>query len=281
VRLDRVAEDIFIFVSGMYAQVTATVLITKQGAIVVDTMPFPTETRQILAFVENKLGPNSVRYVILTHHHSDHVYGAYLFEGAEIIAHDKCREALERSGQATLERARRENAALTEVELSLPSVTFRREMHIHLGHRHLRLLHTPGHTPDGVSVFVMDEKVLIAGDCVMPVPHFVGGSYEQLSASLEIAKGLKPSFIVQGHGDVLLRGEVDDELDSSMHYIRAIVKRVEQIVQNGDPPQKLREVDIEACGKSRIPLDGLVSRLHLDNLVWLYRNLSKGSNGDA
>jgi glyoxylase-like metal-dependent hydrolase (beta-lactamase superfamily II) len=275
VRLDRVADDIFIFVSGFYAQVTATVLVTPQGAIVVDTMPLPSETRQILFFIESRLGPNAVRYVINSHHHADHVYGTYLFGGAEVIAHDGCRDVLERLGQASLEQAKRNVPALAEVELRLPDITLQKEMHIHLGHRNLHVFHTPGHTADSVSVFVVEEKVLIAGDTVMPVPHIVTGDCAQLSESLNALKALKPAFIVQGHGDVLLRGEVDEELDGSIAYLATIVKKVSQIVQRGDPPQRLRDIDIESCGKSRIPLDGLVSKLHLDNLASLYRSLER------
>jgi cyclase len=273
VRLDRVAEDIFILVSELYAQVTATVLLTTAGAIVVDTMPFPAESRQVVSFVEQHLGPRRVRYVVNTHHHADHTCGNYLFEEAEVLSHALCREALARVGAANLERVRQHTPALADVELRLPDITFQQEMYLHLGQRHLRLMHTPGHTADGISVFVLDEKVLIAGDTIMPVPHIVAGDYRQFRASLLLLRGLQPNFVVQGHGDILLRGEVDEALDSSVHYLDAIVERVRQIVRNGDPPQKLRDIDIESCGKSRIPLDGLVSRLHADNLVALYKQM--------
>jgi len=271
VRIDRVAEDIHVFISGIYAQVTATVLTTPAGAIVVDTLPLPVESRQIVSFIENQLGPNSVRYVILTHHHADHIYGAYLFPEAEVVAHDECRSILMRAGRASLERARRDTPALAEVSLRVPDITFSKEMHIHLAHRDLHLFHTPGNSPDGISVMVADERVLIAGDTMMPVPHIARGDYERLIETLRQVKDLQPSFVVQGHGDVLLKGEVDEEVDSSIAYLRAIVERVQELVRKGAPPQQLRQIDIEECGKSRIPLDGLVSRLHLDNLVALYR----------
>ena len=47
-----------------------------------------------------------------------------------------------------------------------------------------------------------------------------------------------------------------------------------EVIRRGDPPSALRDIDIESCGKSRIPLDGLVSKLHLDNLVTLYKQLA-------
>jgi glyoxylase-like metal-dependent hydrolase (beta-lactamase superfamily II) len=271
VKIDRIAEDIHVFISGIYAQVTATVLTTSAGAIVVDTLPLPVETRQIASFIEHQLGPNSVRYVILTHHHADHVYGAFLFPEAEVIAHDQCRHILARAGQTSLERARRETPALAEVALRLPNITFAKEMSIHLGHRDLCLFHSPGTSPDGISVMVADEKALLAGDAVMPVPHIARGNYQQLIKTLQAVKELQPNFVVQGHGDVLLKGEVDESIASSIDYLHLIVARVQELVRNGAPPQQLRQIDIEECGKSRIPLDGLVSRLHMDNLMALYR----------
>jgi len=275
-RLDRVAEDIFIFVSELYAQVTATVLLTPKGAIVVDTLPFPSESRAIASFIEGKLGPGSVRYVLNTHYHADHVFGTCFFEGAEVISQELCRRTLERSGQARLDQARRDTPALAEVTLCLPSITFGEELRIHLGHRHLLLLHTPGHTPDSLSVLVEDEKVLIAGDTVMPVPYIAGGDSSLFQASLRRLQSLAPNFVIQGHGDVLLRGEIDESLESSITYLARITEQVQELIRRGEPPKKLRAIDIEACGKSRIPLNGLVGKLHLDNLVALYRTMSKG-----
>ena len=63
-------------------------MLTQDGAVVIDSMPFPSETRQVLSFVEGELGPNSVRYLINTHHHADHVYGDFLYSGAEVIGHE-------------------------------------------------------------------------------------------------------------------------------------------------------------------------------------------------
>lgn len=279
VRLDRIAEDIFILISGLYAQVTSTVFVTREGAIVVDTMPFPEETRQIISFIEERLGANSVRYVILSHYHADHAYGACFFEQAEIIAHDRCRYIMEHYGKGRLEQAKKETPALSAVELRLPDITFQKEMRIRLGRRTLRLFHTPGHTPDGISVHIPDEKAVIASDSIMPVPYIVSGNYRRLRESLLAIKELTPGFVVQGHGDVLLRGEIDDTIDSSLFYLTEIVKRVRQVVDRGGSPQELKEISIESCGKSRIPLDGLVMKLHLENLVALYKRFAGESGG--
>jgi cyclase len=273
-RRDRVAEDVFVFVSDLYAQVTCTVMLTLEGALVVDSMPFPSETRQVLAFIEGELGPNSVRYLVNTHHHADHVYGDYLVAGAEVVGHELCRETLRQYGEASLARARRQSPALAEVELRLPDMTFQTEMHVHLGHRHLQLTHTPGHTADSISVFETSERIWIAGDLAMPVPHIVSGNMQQFRASLERMRNAEPDFVVQGHGDVLLRGEVSDMVDGHLSYLDAITERVSALVAAGMSPKSLQQIDIESCGLSRIPLDGTVVKLHLDNLIELYKQMA-------
>ena len=273
-RIDRVSEDIFVVVSGLYAQATATVLLTHEGAVVIDSLPFPSETRQLVSFVESEIGRTPILYVINTHHHADHVYGNYLFPDAEIIAHDACRDLLLRVGQPQLDRAQEDTVALADVKLRVPDITFASEMHLQVGHRHVHLFHTPGHSLDGISLYVDGEKVLIAGDAMMPVPVISGGDVEQLKTTLARYLEIGPGFLIQGHGSVLLKGEARTEVKSNIRYLDTIVKRVHEIVERGDPPSVLREIDIESCGKSRIPLDGLVSRLHLDNLVTLYKRYS-------
>jgi len=275
VRYDRIAEDIYIVISSLYVQVTATVLFTDEGAIVIDTLPFPSETRELRKFVESTVGPGRVRYVVLSHHHADHVYGAYQFAEAEIVAQDLCRDLLATLGRQQLARARRDTPALAEVSLRLPDITYRDQMHLHIGHRHLQLFSTPGHSPDGTSVWVDGVKAVIASDVMMPVPTITEGNREALRASLRRIDEMDPSFLVQGHGDVLLRGEVEERIAANLSYIEAIEQRVADLVARGDPPSALRDIDIEDCGISRIPLDGLVSRLHLNNLVAIYKEITQ------
>ena len=112
-----------VFTSGMYAQVTAGAVLTSEGAVIIDTLPFPSETRQIIEFV-SKRSPNGIRHVILTHYHADHTYGAYLFRNSEIISHALCRDWLVQHGQAGLEASRAHTPDLAEVQLHIPNVVF-------------------------------------------------------------------------------------------------------------------------------------------------------------
>lgn len=272
---ERVADDIYVFTSDLYVKVTAGVIFTSQGVVVIDTQLFLQETSELLDLVRRR-SKNGVRYVINTHSHSDHVYGTYLFDGAEVISHELCRQTLQKHGEKDLEEAKDRIPELAEVQLRLPSITFTEELTLRLGNKTLRLMHTPGTTPDSIVVYVRENKVLFAGDTVMPVPYIVDGDRLELKESLRAIGKLSLDNIVQGHGGVLLRGEIKATLRSSIAYLDTIYEKVQEKIEAGAPRDELRRIDIESCGKSRIPLDGLVQDLHQANLEALYDQLISG-----
>lgn len=269
---ERVTEDIYVFISELYIEVAATVIVTPEGAVVIDTLPFPQETRQVRDFALRRCR-RGVRYLVNTHHHADHIYGSYLFPEAEVIAHRLCRQILLKVGEESLEQAKAQTPALAPVELVIPQLVFETEMLLRLGEKTIHFMHAPGHTPDGLMVHVREDKVLIAGDVVTPVPFVARGDPEELSRSLRLIKSLNLENAIQGHGGVLLRGEIDETVDSNIAYLRTIRKKVGAIIDRGLPRSSLKEIDIESCGKSRIPLGGLVQRLHQANLDYLYTSM--------
>jgi glyoxylase-like metal-dependent hydrolase (beta-lactamase superfamily II) len=266
---ERVTEDIYVFISDLYVEVAATVILTPEGAVIVDTLPFPQETQQVRDFALRRC-PAGIRYVVNTHHHADHVYGSYLFPEAELIAHRQCRHILLKVGQESLEQAQAQTPALAPVKLRFPQLVFETEMLLRLGEKTIHFMHAPGHTPDSIMVHVREDKVLVASDVLTPVPFVVRGNVPDLINSLRLVKTLNLENAIQGHGGVLLRGEIDDTADSNIEYLKIIEDKVQAIIDQGLPRSSLKEIDIEECGRSRIPLGGLVQRLHQANLEYLY-----------
>jgi cyclase len=273
---ERVTEDVYVFISELYAEVAATVIVTPKGAVVIDTLPFPQETSQVREFALRRC-PAGVRYVINTHHHADHIYGSYLFPEAELIAHRQCRETLLKVGQTSLAQAKAQTPALASVEIRIPQLVFETDLLLRLGEKTIHLMHAPGHTADGIVVHIREDKVLVASDLVTPVPFLARGNREELTRSLKRIKTLSLENIIQGHGGVLLRGEIEETVDGSVAYLRTIEKEVQSVIDRGLPRSALSTIDIEACGKSRIPLGGLVQRLHQANLEYLYDQLIAGA----
>lgn len=270
---ERVADDIYVFTSELYAQVTAGAVITSEGAILIDTLVFPEEARAIRSFLENRLNC-PVRYVINTHYHADHTYGTCFFEGAQVVAHARCHELLATRGQEGLAQAQQSASELRDVRLVLPNLVFDSGvMSIHLGNKTVEMWHSPGHSPDSIVCLVKEDRVLFAADTLMPVPYFVDGSYDDFIASLKALKNGAYENVVQGHGEVVLRGEVEEKIDADLHYLATIRRCVEEVIAEQKSMQDLDELTIEACGKSRIPLNGLVQDLHRGNLHALYHQL--------
>ena len=270
---ERVSDDTYVFTSDMYAQVTAGAIVTRDGAILVDTLPFPVESRQMADFV-NWACRSGVRYVILTHYHADHTYGSFLFPQADIVAHARCRELLSQVGIPALEKVKSEEPELEEVTLRLPDITFDEgEMGLQLAKKALRLIHAPGHTDDSVMVYIEDDRVLFAADMMMPVPSIVDGDIDMFRTSLQKVVELPINNLVQGHGEVMLRGEVQGAVQASLDYLDTIERLVAKAVKRGKK-DKLRENSIESCGLSRIPLNGLVQQVHVANLLALYDRMA-------
>ncbi len=267
---ERVSDNIYVFTSDLYAQVTAGAIVTPQGTILVDSLPFPEETNEMASFLP-RVSAEGVRYVILTHYHADHAYGTYLFPEADLICHSLCRRFLEERGRPALTEAKRQEPLLEEVELRLPDVTFKgREMAVQLAEQIVRLIWAPGHTKDLVMVYVEDEQVLFASDTMMPVPSIVDGDIAAFRQSLKRIKGLEIDNVVQGHGEVVLVGEVDKAVAASLDYLDAVEEKVTEAIQSGEGKFALREDDIESTGLSRLPLQGQVQQIHVSNLLALY-----------
>jgi glyoxylase-like metal-dependent hydrolase (beta-lactamase superfamily II) len=271
---ERVAENVYVFTSEAYAQVNAGAVIGPEWSVLIDTLALPEETLEVKDFVEKRLG-RPVRYVVNTHYHSDHTLGNALFPKAMVVSHTRCRDLLDSRGREALEEAREHSRELRDVKLHLPELTFDRgELTLRAGRRTMRLIPLPGHSPDGIGVLVVEDRVLFAGDVMMPIPYLADGNYDHMLASLKAIPRMKLENLVQGHGESVLRGEVANAVRSNLQYLSAIRRHVRRAARLRDGEAYLMEVDIEECGKSRILMNGLAEQLHARNLVALYRQWS-------
>ena len=267
----RVADDTWVFTSGLYAEVNAGLVVSREGGILIDTLPFPSETRQIIDFAA-QICPAGIRFLINTISHADHVYGSCLFPDAELIAHESARELLVKYGRKALEQARAHTTELMKVEIRLPKILFNEGSVIRLGDKTVHIMHAPGPGPDVCVVHVREEKVLFASDLMMPVPVIASpfADIEEFKQSLHSLHEFNLETIVQGHGDILLRGEVTPSIEETIKYLDDIVALVERLVAQGASKRELLSHEVEEFGRNRIPLGGLVQNFHQANLLFLW-----------
>jgi hydroxyacylglutathione hydrolase len=133
---------------------------TREG-VVIDPGGHP--GRILKAVEENDL---TIRYVLNTHCHFDHM-GAnaeiVAATGASLALHSAELPILEVKGGAAL-------FGLPEVESPMPDVELEDGQVLEVGALRFQVLHTPGHSPGGVTFYLEEEGVAFDGDV-----RFAGG----------------------------------------------------------------------------------------------------------
>jgi glyoxylase-like metal-dependent hydrolase (beta-lactamase superfamily II) len=179
-------------------------------------------------------------------------------------------------GVSALEHAKKNNPGLKQIKIVAPHITFSSgSLSLRVGKKNLILSPMPGHSDDGLVVLVEEDRILFAGDTFMPLPFFIGGNIDLLANSLKEIGKMGLENIVQGHGDIILRGEIEEACKENLSYLATIRKAAKTALKKREPEEYLAEMDVEACGKSRVILGGLAGDLHRRNLMYLYRTFAE------
>lgn len=277
---ERVSDGVYWFQSDVYAQATAGVIAGPQWAVVIDTLPIPEETLKMRAFIEEQLKV-PVQYVINTHYHADHAWGNCFFPGATVISHELCRRIQREHGQESLSAAQKQDPIFRQIKLVYPHLTFREgNLCLKVGKKNLIIFHTPGHSEDGISVLIEEDRVLFAADAFLPIPYFVNGDIDLLMETIQSFSDLGLENIVQGHGDIVLRGEIENTIEENVKYLTTLKEKVQEALKSDYPKYEIKNIDIESCGKERVTLGGLGNILHNNNVEWLLNKYAAEQNID-
>lgn len=175
-----------------------------------------------------------IRYVILSHVHPDHVFGAGAFEADQpaFVGHAKLPAALAQRGDYYRGRLNQELGDNRAGPVVAPTLLVADRAELDLGGRQLALrAHGPGHSDCDVSVFDAQTSTLLAGDIlfVKRAPSLDGSLRGWLQQLAEL-KALPAKRVVPGHGPISVpwpQGAADLEryLDVLWRETRAAVAR--------------------------------------------------------
>jgi cyclase len=234
------------------------IILGQRGALAVDVGTYPEEGQVMFDFIRAQgYEPNRV---VLTHGHGDHVLGGAAFAGAEIYARAEtpavCRRFL--TNLAASKGVPYEQLA---DQALWPTVMYTDELRIDLGDKRVRLFPTPGHSEDGVSVYIEEQRALIAGDSVVTsiVPAIGDGDSRVLEASLRGLLAMEIDVLIPGHGSVQHDPQqVRDALQWLLGYlseVRAFVQQMMAADSTLDAEQIADRVTYKKFVGDRFPAD--------------------------
>jgi glyoxylase-like metal-dependent hydrolase (beta-lactamase superfamily II) len=148
------------------------------------------------------LGLNDIDVAICTHGHPDHIEGMGLFKDRP------ARTALhETEWQFCRDMAPQLQSSLGMTVDGLAPDILLTEGDLTIGDIHLKVYHTPGHSPGSVCLYWPEEKVLITGDLIfkdgLGRTDLPGGNGTRIKESIRRMATLDVEWILPGHGDVI------------------------------------------------------------------------------
>ena len=209
------------------------VRVTSEGLILVDNK-YQDNVAEILEKVKS-VSPLPVKYVLNTHHHTDHAGGdATFITTTEIIAHRNVRENFLRNKQP-----------------GAPRVTFTDQASVFLGGAEVRAYYFGrGHTNGDAVIYFPDLRVIHTGDLItegMPVMDYRNGaSAVEWVSVLDKILALDFDVVIPGHGPLLTRERIRSDRDKLVTMNR-------------------RMADL---ARRNVPLDQVFGQLKLEDLGW-------------
>ncbi len=199
-----------------------TYVITGNPSIIIDPGNEAFLSAKVDGLHKDGINPGDIGIITNTHLHGDHCGANEAFKqlsGASIAIHPVQKKfynlvVVESAGFFGLPPMEfKEDACLDNDRLSA-------------GNTELELIHSPGHSPDGICFYDRQDKILICGDVVFDQNtgrvDLPGGSADELKKSIERLSQLEIDYLLPGHMDVVTGAE---EVEHNFDFIKGSILR--------------------------------------------------------
>ncbi|MFX1539141.1 MAG: MBL fold metallo-hydrolase [Promethearchaeota archaeon] len=187
-------------------------IILQNYSVVVDTTSYRRTAERFRQNFEKEF-ETPIKYLIYTHYHGDHIFGAPVFKDIPIISSKKTLENLtNRDTLKPLEEWKSsliiEEPELTEgIEILKPSICFQKQLILRDDDLSLEIHHSGGHTSGSSYIYFPVEKALFTGDLIFQDIYPYAGdptcNPDVWIAQLENFQKMDVETIIPGHGSIL------------------------------------------------------------------------------
>jgi glyoxylase-like metal-dependent hydrolase (beta-lactamase superfamily II) len=255
------------FISNCYG------VLTENGWFVIDSLSTPELSSEFLKNLK-KIKNVPVKYLVITHYHQDHWYGAqtYKKENAVIIGHKTLKEIYENgTAEMMLEAANKMSKGLyKDVKLVPPDISISKEKIIKFGGKEFRIFPlTPAHTNSDIVVYIPDEKVIFVGDLVFynRIP-FAGDRNSDTRNWIKVLNKLKKmniETVLAGHNKPLNKNSVD----FTINYLSFLRERISEMKDKDLPYDEIKKKLTDTPYK-KYPMYNI---FHFKNIYKIYNDL--------
>ncbi len=226
---------------GSEGQPNAGFVVTSEGVVVIDALASPKQGRDLLQAIRS-VTRQPVKWLVLTHHHPDHHFGAVVFrrEGARIVAHPERGTLASEGGEDALIADWVRVVGLDAMRgfefADIPDRPVTITDTLVLGERKLVIIHPgPAHSAGDLVVWLPKERILFAGDLLVEdgVTMVVDGNSTVLLRALAHIDGLRPRVVVPGHGALPRRPA--DLVARTREYLTTLKTEMRAAVERGIP----------------------------------------------
>ena len=224
-------------------------VVTDEGVLVVNASDNYLLARALHMEIK-KITDQPVKYVVLENGQGHAAMGmAYWKEqGAHVIAHEEAVQELQAHGERILQRVlRRSRDKGMGTRLVMPDETFSDRKVIEMGGRQIELLRLgPAHSPGDISVWLPNDKVVIAGDIAFHqrmLPVFEHTDTAAWLETWEQFEALQAEVVVPGHGTPTNMDEVTKYTKGYLSFMR---KEVGALIENGGDLADVSTIDQSA-----------------------------------
>jgi hydroxyacylglutathione hydrolase len=161
---------------------------------------------------------DDISLVICTHAHPDHLEGVQRFnrQSTQIAFHESAWKLIKQMGRFAGLQDR------IDLDAYAPDF-FLREGALDVNGTELSIMHTPGHSPGSITLYLPVNRSLFTGDLIFHEgvgrTDLPGGDGAQLKASIQRLTGLDVETLLPGHGEIVFGSEaVKRNFDSVVDY---------------------------------------------------------------